>query len=116
MSASQRDGAGNQADERILVKQHGHAHTDQVLHDNEHAHNHQKDDQREAALFQAAEIGRKADGGEKRNHESALHIAVKLKHSAGGGIKRADDGGRQQTAGHGFGNVEIAQEFDFAHQ
>ena len=57
VSACERDGACNQADERVLPQRGCQADANEVLHQNKDAHDNQKGNQRETALFEAGKVG-----------------------------------------------------------
>ena len=91
MATGHGDGAGDETEQRVLVQRDRQPHADGVLDGDEDADDDGEDDQREAARFQAGEVGAEADGGEEHQHEGFAQRFVEGEADVVKEVKRVDD-------------------------
>lgn len=77
-AAFERGGTGHQADQRVETKQARHTDANPILHQGQQPAGHQIDTKGLAALLEHRQAAAQADGGEKGNHQRALHGGVEL--------------------------------------
>ena len=109
------DGAGDEAEQRVLVERDRQSHADGVLDGDEDADDDGEDNQRKAACFQAGEVGAQTDGGEEHQHEGFAQGFVEGETDVVKEVERVDDDRGDQAAGDRLGNVEVLQEAVFPH-
>ena len=114
MTAHQRDGARDQADQRVQSQHGGQAYAHDVLHHDEDGNHAQEDEQRRAALTQLREVRTQADGREEHQHERRLQTALEAQRQSRGLMQHEDDGRHDQAAGDRLGNIEVAQKADMS--
>ena len=76
MAARQRDGTGQQADQRMQVEQPGHRDADCILDQHQQHEQHQQDHELATTAGQRAYVGAEAERGEEREQQRVLERLV----------------------------------------
>ncbi|MNE13921.1 hypothetical protein D3C80_1067740 [compost metagenome] len=88
----------------------GHAHAQQVLHNDEDAREHQQDQQRSPTLDQLAYIRLQADAGKEIQQQRIAHVQVEIYLDIEAVIKKGCHGRTNEAPDDRFGNAVLAQE------
>ena len=112
MAADQRDGAAEQAHQRMHVQQPGHAQPHRVLQHQEGNQRQQERDQARPALGQQLQVGRQADAAEEQQQQRRLDAGFQRHGNAAPGRQQVGADGEQQAAHDGVRDAVAGEHAD----